>query len=281
MACKNSTGASAGIGKATARHFAASGANLVRSMIENILGYRKIPFSRLTPHSFLQILVARRIESLNDLKAELESQHSVKVHIAKLDVSDPAACDAFFESLPAELRDNVDILVNNAAAWTIPGPVIDANWAEFGAILDTNIKAVVKMIKLFVPGMLKRNQGHIINVGSIVGKESGANGSIYSGSKFFVEAITASLRAEVVATPLRVSLISPGFVKTDFIPVYFPENTEAVEKAFYQGFDPLLAVDIADGITYIASRPPHVQVVDLIVYPTAQASINSLHRKAE
>ena len=226
-------------------------------------------------------MVARRIDSLTDLKAELEAKYSITVTIAKLDVSDTASCDAFYESLPVELRDNVDILINNAAAWTLPGPVINANLKDLDSILNTNIKAVVQMIKLFVPGMLKRNKGHIINVGSIVGKESGPDGSIYSGSKFFVEAITASLRAEVVATPLRVSLISPGFVKTDFIPVYFPENTEAVEKAFYQGFDPLLAVDIADGLAYIASRPPHVQVVDLIVYPTAQASISVLHRKPE
>lgn len=225
-------------------------------------------------------MVARRVESLTELKADLEAKYGVSVTIAKLDVSKAEDCDKFYEELPAELRDNVDILVNNAAAWAVPTTIVNSDWSAFGAIIDTNVKAVVKMIKLFVPGMLKRNVGHIINVGSIVGKEAPAESGLYSGSKFFLEAITASLRAEVVATDLRVSLISPGMVHTDYVPLYF-KDVDAATKLIFGGFDPLQAEDIADGIVYIASRPPHVQIVDIAINPTAQASISALHRKKE
>ena len=222
---------------------------------------------------------ARRAELLADLKKELEAKYGVTVTVGKLDVGDIDSADKFFESLPAELRDNVDVLVNNAAAWSLPSNLIDVPLDDITNVVNTNVKGVVKMVKLFVPGMLKRNTGHIINVSSIVGKEVPTNHSIYAGSKHFLEAVNTSLRAELVATPLRVSLISPGMVHTDYVSAYFPEDSKNVEQQFFGGYDPLVAADIADGIAYIASRPPHVQVVDITIFPTAQSDVNTIHRK--
>ena len=201
------------------------------------------------------------------------------VTIGKLDVGDMDSADKFYENLPAELRDNVDVLVNNAAGWSVPSPIIAAPLDDITNVVNTNVKGVVKMVKLFVPGMLKRNTGHIISVSSIVGKEVPTNHSIYSGSKHFLEAVNTSLRAELVATPLRVSLISPGMVHTDYVSAYFPEDSKNVEQQFFGGYDPLVGADIADGIAFIASRPPHVQVVDLTIFPTAQADIHTIARK--
>lgn len=225
-----------------------------------------------------QILAARRIERLNEIKADLEARYSVKVTVGELDLTDSASADAFFANLPEELRDNVDVLVNNAGAGVPPAPVYNSNWDEVNSIIDTNVKGVIKTIKLFVPGMLKRQTGHIINLSSVLGKDSSANVGLYAGTKFFVEAINTSLRAELVATPLRVSLVSPGLTETEFGTAM--HKGDAIKgNAAYQGLKVLESADIADTIVYVASRPPHVQVVDAIVVCTSQASVHTVHRE--
>lgn len=227
--------------------------------------------------SFIQIIAARRLDRLTDLKADLESKYGVKVIASALDLADPTSADNFYEELPADVRDNVDVLVNNAGAFSQSAPVYSADWDELGSIIDVNVKGVVKMIKLFVPGMLKRQSGHIINVSSIVAKDVLSNHGVYSGSKAMLEAINTSLRAELVATPLRVSLISPGLTQTELTSTAY--KSEEKGNSWFTGYQPLLPEDIADGTVFIASRPPHVQVVDLIIYPTAQASVHALHRE--
>lgn len=216
------------------------------------------------------------MEVLEELKADLEKQYSVQVTIAKLDVQDPAAVDAFFEGLPEELRENVDILVNNAGLAKKPSTVYEVNWEDMNTMIDTNIKGVIKMIKTFVPGMIKRNSGHIITVGSIAGKQAYPNGSIYCGTKHMIEAINTSLRHELVATPIRVTLISPGMVETEFSMVRFEDKAKA--DAVYAGLTPLVGSDIADNIVYAASRPAHVQIVDVITFPVNQSAVTTVHR---
>ena len=223
-------------------------------------------------------MAARRLDRLSDTKADLEARYGVKVTIGALDLTDVASGDAFYANLPEDLRDSVDVLVNNAGSGTVPAPIYESNWSELTSVIDTNVKGVVKMIKLFVPGMLKRQTGHIINISSVLGKESAPNSGLYAGSKFFVEAINTSLRAELVATPLRVSLVSPGLTQTEFVSTLFDGDSSKADQV-YSGLKALDSGDIADAIVYAASRPPHVQVVDIIVVPTAQASVSILHRE--
>ena len=215
---------------------------------------------------------------MNEIKSDLESRYGVTVTVGALDLTDNSSGDAFYANLPEDLRDKVDVLVNNAGSGVVPAPVYETNWDELNSVIDTNVKGVIKMIKLFVPGMLKRNTGHIINIGSVLGKESVATSGLYAGSKFFVEAINTSLRAELVATPLRVSLVSPGLTQTEFTTTLFKGDASKSELV-YGGLKALDSADIADTIVYTASRPAHVQVVDIIVYPTAQASVSVLHRE--
>lgn len=217
---------------------------------------------------------ARRIEKLEELKTDLESRYGITVTAAQLDVADVASCDAFYEGLPAELRDNVDILVNNAGVGARPRPVHAVEWDDLEKVINTNVKGVVKMIKLFVPGMLKRQSGHIISVSSTVGKDSAPMIGVYSGSKHMLEAINTSLRAELVATPLRVSLVSPGITQSEFA----DSAVQGDGSAFYNGLRALDSEDMAEDIVYIASRPTHVQVVDIHTTASAQASLHIIHR---
>lgn len=226
----------------------------------------------------LQILAARRIERLTEIKSDLEARYGVHVTVGALDLSDPTSSDAFYDSLPSELRENVDVLVNNAGMSTFPATVVDTDWSEITSIIDVNVKGVVKMIKLFVPSMLKRGTGHIINISSLAGKDSIPHIGVYAGTKHMLEAINTSLRAELVATPLRVSLVSPGFTRSELTTAMFKGDAQMGASVFV-GFQPLESEDIADSIVYVASRPEHVQVVDLMVAPSAQASVHLLHRE--
>lgn len=219
-------------------------------------------------------MAARRIERLTDLKKQLEEKYGVQVTPAALDIGDADSCDAFYDSLPADLRDNIDVLVNNAGVGALPGPVYAIDWSEVEKVINVNVKGVVKMLKLFVPGMLKRGSGHIISTSSTVGKDSAAMIGIYSGSKHMLEAINTSLRAELVATPLRVSLVSPGITHSEFA-----DALGSAASKFYEGFKPLESADIAEDIVYTASRPEHVQVVDIHTVPSAQASLHLVHRE--
>lgn len=229
-------------------------------------------------HKISKVLAARRISRLEELKVDLEARYGVRVMIAKLDIANAAAADAFYEDLPVEVRENVDVLVNNAGFSGGSRSIADTNWEEMTGMIDTNVKGIVKMAKLFVPGMLKRQAGHIINVGSVCGKDSVANAGIYCGTKHMIEAITNSLRAEVVATPLRVSMISPGWTDTEFWVTALGGDEEKA-AAISSGFQALSGADVADSIVFMASRPLHVQVVDLTICPTAQASVSLIHRE--
>lgn len=193
----------------------------------------------------------------------------------ELDVTDSDTCDKFALSLPEELK-KVDILVNNAGLALSKSLTWENDWEDVNIMINTNVKSIVKMIKIFVPEMIKRNSGHIVNVGSIAGKESYAGGSIYCGTKHMVEAINNSLRMELVATPIRVSLISPGIVETEFSLVRFGDKQKA--DAVYQGLTPLSPDDIADNIVYVSSRPSHVQIADIITFATNQSTCTTIHR---
>jgi len=246
------TGASAGIGEASAVHFAACGSNLV--------------------------LLARRYEKLEKLKKDIEVKYGVNVFIFKMDVANKDDWKKLEEAIPDNFKNKIDILVNNAGKALKLIHITQYNLEDVNEMIDVNIKGVFLAIQAFVPEMKKRGEGHIINLSSIAGKQAYVNGGIYCATKFALEALTDTLRQELVDTPLRVTKISPGSVKTEFALVRYGGDKATADKV-YEGYDPLVSADIADNIVYVASRPPHVQIADMLIFPTAQASATVIHRK--
>jgi len=247
------TGASAGIGAAAARHFIASGAKV--------------------------IVTARRLERLDKLKAELEEKFpgsADRVHAAKLDVQQHAMVDALVVGLPEAFKD-IDILVNNAGLALGVPQTHENDPAAIDTVLDTNVKGVLYMIRAVVPGMIARKSGHVINVSSVAGIQAYRGGSLYCASKHAVQAITNSMRKELAPHNVKVTAICPGLVETEFSIVRLGDKDKADQV--YKGYSPLVADDIADNILYAASRPAHVQIAELLVYPSVQASAEIVHKE--
>jgi serine 3-dehydrogenase len=245
------TGASSGIGEATARAFAALGARV--------------------------LLCARRGERVEKLAGALEKEHKSAVRTFRLDVRDQAAVDKAIAGLPAEWRE-IEVLVNNAGLSRgldkLPGGLV-SDWEE---MIDTNVKGLLYVTRAVLPGMIARGRGHVINIGSVAGLEVYPGGAVYCASKFAVRALTKGLRLDLNGTPIRVSEVAPGMVETEFSLVRFHGDAERAAKV-YQGLTPLGPDDIADAVVWCATRPLHVNVSDVVIWPTAQASTSVVHRK--
>jgi len=241
------TGASSGIGEATARKLAAVGYDL--------------------------ILAARRLERLEQLAGTL----SVESHLIQLDVRDREAVNKAIAGLP-ERWQAIELLVNNAGLSRHLEKLHEGHPEAWDEMIDTNVKGLLYVSRAVIPGMVTRGKGHIINVGSIAGHEVYPNGNVYCASKFAVDAITRGMLMDLVDTPVRVSTVDPGMVETEFSMVRFYGDGERAKKV-YQGLKPLSGDDIADAIVWIASRPEHVNVAQVVVMPKAQASAMVLHRK--
>lgn len=244
------TGASAGIGAAVARLFAASGCNLV--------------------------LNARREERLQALKEELESEHEIDVIYSAFDIRNRSACREFIKSLESP----VDILVNNAGLAKGVDAVYEANLDDWDTMIDTNVKGLLTMTRLVSEQMQNRDEGHIINIGSIAGHEAYAGGSVYCATKHAVKAITEATKKDLHGTQVRVSMVSPGLVETEFSNVRFYGDDERAEEV-YESMKPLRAIDIAEIVHFTANRPPHVNIMDTVVFPVAQSSSNMVARDEE
>lgn len=245
------TGASAGIGAACARSFAAAGANLV--------------------------LVARRRERLESLAARLEREHGTRSHLLSLDVRDAGTVT----QLLAQLHDaagDPDVVVNNAGVARGVDPLQDGDVRDWDEMIDTNVKGLLYVTRAVLPGMIDRGRGHIINIGSIAGHQTYPGGGVYSATKHAVNAITRSLRMDLLGTPIRVSTVDPGLVETEFSEVRFRGDSDRAEKV-YQGYEPLLPEDIADAVLFCATRPAHVNIDEIILMPTAQASVTMVARE--
>jgi len=241
------TGATAGIGEAASLHFARAGSHL--------------------------ILTGRRKSRLESIKKEIENTSGIQVKIFCFDIRDRNACRSFAESL----SEPVDILINNAGLASGLDPVDSADFDDWDAMIDTNIKGLLNMMRLIGPGMRERNSGHIINIGSIAGHEAYPNGSVYCGTKHAVKAITQAAKMDFHGTQVRVSAVSPGLVNTEFSDVRFHGDTEKA-RGVYSGMQPLTADDIAEIILFTASRPAHVNIMDTIVLPVDQSSSLMVHR---
>ncbi|CDR87401.1 probable NADP(+)-dependent dehydrogenase acting on 3-hydroxy acids [Sporisorium scitamineum] len=245
------TGASGGIGKATAILFARAGCNV--------------------------ILTARRADQLSAAATECslanqQGQTGAGGNFAAitLDMRDRTQLDDLIASLP-EWAKNVDILVNNAGLVLGIDKVGDISPDEIDVMIDTNVKGLFHLTQIFVREFKKRNAGHIINLGSIAGREGYPGGSIYCATKFAVNAFTSALLKELVDTPIRVTEIQPGMVETSFSVTRFRGDKSAADKV-YQGLQPLTGEDIAEEIVWAANRPPHVNIAETLVFPVNQAS---------
>jgi NADP-dependent 3-hydroxy acid dehydrogenase YdfG len=241
------TGATSGIGKATAIHFAALGARL--------------------------ILCGRRQERLNQLKNELPTE----VHILNFDVRDRAAVFEAIESLP-QTFEQIDVLINNAGNAHGLDDVIEANLDDWDAMIDGNVKGVMYVTKAVLPLMTKRKSGHIINVGSIAGLEVYPKGNVYCSSKFAINAFTQGLRIDLNPIGIRVGAVHPGLVETEFSEVRFKGDIDRA-KSVYNQLHALQAEDIANTIAFMVHAPEHVTIADITVLPTAQANATVLNKK--
>lgn len=244
------TGATSGIGAACARKFAG-------------VGYRLI-------------ITARRSEQLAVMAGELEKEFSTAVLPLCFDVRDRDAVKRALDSLPAAWRD-IDVLVNNAGLALGLEPEYAGDFTDWETMIDTNIKGLLYMTRLIVPGMIARQQGHIINIGSVAGDAAYAGGAVYCATKAAVKILSDGLRIDLAHTPVRVTNLKPGLVETNFSQVRFHGDAERAAKV-YQGIQPLSGDDIADVALYAAQAPAHVQIAEVLILATHQASGSFIYR---
>jgi NADP-dependent 3-hydroxy acid dehydrogenase YdfG len=242
------TGATSGIGQATARIFARNNINL--------------------------IICGRRKERLKDLQNELQGM--VKVHCLNFDVREPQEVEQAISSLKAEWKD-IDILINNAGNAHGLAPIQQGELKDWEDMIDINVKGLLYVSKAVIPGMMARKSGHIINIGSIAGKEVYPQGNVYCASKHAVDALTTGMRMDLIKEGIKVSGIHPGLVETKFSLVRFKGDAEKAKKV-YEGLNPLKAEDIAEILLFAVTRPAHVNIADLTVLAAAQASAVIVNR---
>lgn len=238
------TGASSGFGKEIARVLAQEGYSL--------------------------ILWARRIDRLEQLKKELESDQ-IQVVVHQVDVRDEAQVLKVISEIPAEHLSNIEVLINNAGLAVGRSSVEDGITDDWERMIDTNLKGLLYVSKAIIPYLKANQSGSIINMGSIAGKEAYPSGNVYCASKAAVDQLTKAMRLDLVMYNIRVGLISPGAALTEFSNVRFKGDVETAQKV-YDGFEPLSAMDVAEAVRFMVTRPPHVSIHDLVIMPTAQAS---------
>lgn len=244
------TGATSGIGEGCARKFASEGANL--------------------------ILNGRNQDKLNELKVELEADFGIEVLLLPFDVRDRERAKVAIESLEGKWK-SIDVLVNNAGLVIGFDKEFEGVLEEWDIVIDTNIKGLLNITRLVTPGMVQRGVGHIINIGSIAGDAAYPGGSVYCATKAAVKTLSDGLRQDLVDTPLRVTNIKPGLVETNFSVVRYRGDMEAADN-FYKGIKPLSGSDVAESVYFAASAPAHVQVAEILVLATNQATSNVTYR---
>lgn len=238
------TGATSGIGAACASTFAAEGYDL--------------------------ILLARRGSLLAEQAAQLIKKYNVKVKSIQADVRDKENVNYVLSTLPKEWKE-VSVLINNAGLSQGLEPIDKGSTEDWDVMIDTNVKGLLYVTKVVSEWMVSNKQGHIVNIGSIAGKEVYPNGNVYCATKHAVDALSKGMRVDLLPHGIKVTAIHPGMVETEFSIVRF-KGDEARAAKVYNGFDPLLAEDIADAIWYAVSRPAHVNINDMLIMPTAQAT---------
>lgn len=245
------TGATAGFGEACAELFASNSWNLV--------------------------LTGRREERLNALKLKIENEFNVQVSTLCFDVRNQDDVIKAIESLPAETTSNIELLINNAGLAVGKGPIDEGNTDDWERMIDTNVKGLLYVSKEVIPFLKSNRKGHIINIASIAGKEVYPGGNVYCASKHAVDALSQAMRIDLVSHNIKVTNIAPGAAETEFSVVRFKGDKNAADSV-YDGYSPLLAKDIAETAYFVASRPAHVNINDIVIMPTAQATPTVLHK---
>jgi 3-hydroxy acid dehydrogenase/malonic semialdehyde reductase len=231
----------------------------------------------LAQNNYNLILTGRRKERLETTRKQLESNFDCKVHTLNFDIRNRSEVEKALTTLPDEWK-AIDVLLNNAGLAAGLGPVNSADVDDWEAMIDTNIKGLLYTTRIVSPWMVERQSGHIINISSIAGKEVYPNGSVYCGTKHAVAAITKAMRIELMPSGIKVTSIAPGAVETEFSLVRFRGDQEKAAQV-YKGFTPLQAKDIAETILFVLTRPAHVNIDDLLIMPTNQASARDFNRK--
>ena len=247
------TGATSGIGKACAEAFANEGANL--------------------------ILTARRISLLTKFANSLSKKYKIKTYTTQLDVRDNEQVKKVVVSLPKEWK-KIDILINNAGLARGFSDIDEGNIEDWDEMMDTNVKGLLYVSRAILPLMVKRKKGHVINIGSVAGHSVYPKGNVYNASKFAVNAISKAMRLDLYQKDIKISTVDPGMVETEFSIVRFHGDKQQAKKV-YQGMKPLTADDIADTVLYCATRPQHINIDEIIITPTAQASAIHVKRKVK
>lgn len=245
------TGASSGIGTACARIFAGAGAKL--------------------------ILAARRLERLQQLADTLSKDFSTEFHLLELDVRDRSAVESAISTLPPAWSD-IDIIINNAGLSRGLNKLHEGSFQDWEDMIDTNVKGLLYLSRYVVPGMVSRDRGHVVNLGSIAGHQTYPGGNVYCATKAAVRAISEGLKQDLLGTRVRVTSVDPGMVETEFSEVRFHGDTERANKV-YQGVTPLTADDVADVIFFCVTRSPHVNINEVVLMPVDQASATLVHRR--
>lgn len=245
------TGASSGIGAACAKRFACEGARL--------------------------ILNGRNLERLSQVNEQIKRLYGVDTLLLPFDVRDRNAAKSAIENIPPQWK-NIDILVNNAGLVIGVDKEHEGDLDEWDIVIDTNIKSLLAMTRFVVPGMVERGRGQIINIGSIAGDAAYPGGSVYCATKAAVKSLTDGLRMDLVDTPLRVTLIKPGLVETNFSVVRFRGDKDKADNV-YKGIRPLTGDDIAETVYFAASVPKYMQIAEMLVMPVHQASANVTYKK--
>jgi len=228
-------------------------------------------------NSFDLIITGRREGRLEKLQSELMDKYGINVKYSSFDIRQKDEVFNAIDSLKNE-KLNIDILVNNAGLASGLSTVQEGDIDDWEKMIDTNIKGLLYISRAILPMMIDNADGHIINIGSIAGKEVYPNGNVYCGTKHAVDAITKGMRIDAVKHGIRVSQVAPGAVETEFSIVRFHGDKEKADSV-YQGFEPLHPEDIADAVFYVANTPKHVNINDLVIMPTAQASAVVMNRK--
>ncbi|MBA4411047.1 MAG: SDR family NAD(P)-dependent oxidoreductase [Bacteroidota bacterium] len=223
------------------------------------------------------ILTGRRKERLDALENKLKSSFKCKIMTLNFDIRIKTETELALNSIPDEWK-AVDLLVNNAGLAAGFAPINSADVEDWENMIDTNVKGLLYTSRIVTSWMIERQKGHVINISSIAGKESYPNGSVYCGTKHAVAAISKAMRIELLPFNIKVTTLSPGAVETEFSLVRFRGDQEKADQV-YKGFTPLTAKDIAETILFIANRPPHVNIDDLLIMPTSQGSARDIFRK--
>jgi len=245
------TGASSGFGEAIARRLAAEGCNVA--------------------------INARRVDRLERLAADLRGRHGVETELLAFDVRDRGSVERTLGAA-AELLDRLDIVVNNAGLALALDPVQSGDPADWDQMIDTNVKGLLHVSRTCLPGLIRRRAGDVVNIGSVAGHQVYAGGAVYAATKFAVRAISDALRYDLLGTGVRVINIEPGLAETEFSLVRFKGDADRA-KSVYKGVRPLAAEDVADAVAWAVTRRAHVNVQQILLMPTDQASAHALHRR--